>query len=118
MVRLFPVQFRRRSRDGRHEETEHGRQRVMGRAPRELTPQESELHFFGAELRHWRTVRELSHARLGLLTHDSGALIGKIEKGERFPTFVFAQRMDEALATAGYRTALGWLTLVACSLAA
>ncbi|MGH3916625.1 MAG: helix-turn-helix domain-containing protein [Pseudonocardiaceae bacterium] len=73
----------------------------MGRPPRELTPQESALHFFGAELRHWRTVRELSQAVLGLRTHDSGALISKIEKGERFPTLAFARRMDDALATAG-----------------
>ncbi|MGH3933332.1 MAG: helix-turn-helix domain-containing protein, partial [Pseudonocardiaceae bacterium] len=73
----------------------------MGRPPRELTPQESALHFFGAELRHWRTVRELSQTALGLLTHDSGALISKIEKGERFPTLAFAQRMDEALVTGG-----------------
>lgn len=73
----------------------------MGRPPRELTPQESALHFFGAELRHWRTVRELSQAVLGARTHDSGALISKIEKGERFPTLEFAQRMDQALVTAG-----------------
>lgn len=33
----------------------------MGQVPRELTPLESALHFFGAELRHWRTLRELSH---------------------------------------------------------
>lgn len=57
----------------------------MGRAPRELTPWESALHFFGAELRHWRTVGEMSQAALGLRTHDSGALISKIEKGERSP---------------------------------
>jgi hypothetical protein len=59
--------------------------RVVGQVPRELTPLESALYFFGAELRHWRTVRELSQAALGRLTHDSGALIGKIEKCERFP---------------------------------
>ncbi|MGH3925658.1 MAG: helix-turn-helix domain-containing protein, partial [Pseudonocardiaceae bacterium] len=73
----------------------------MGRPPRELTPQESALHFFGAELRHWRLVRELSQAGLGLCTHDSGALISKIEKGERFPTLEFTRRMDQALATGG-----------------
>lgn len=73
----------------------------MGQLPRELTPQESVLHFFGAELRHWRTVRQLSQAGLGQRTHDSGALIGKIEKVERFPTLAFAQRMDETLDTGG-----------------
>ncbi|MGH3933346.1 MAG: helix-turn-helix domain-containing protein, partial [Pseudonocardiaceae bacterium] len=73
----------------------------MGRPPRELTPQESTLHFFGAELRHWRTVRELSQAKLGRRTHDSGALISKIEKAERYPSLAFARRMDQALATGG-----------------
>ncbi len=73
----------------------------MGRPPRELTPLESALHFFGAELRHWRTMRELSQAGLGQQTHDSGALISKVEKGERFPSLAFARRLDEALATGG-----------------
>ena len=63
----------------------------MGQVPRELTPLESALHFFGAQLRHWRTVRQLSQAALGQRTHESGALIGKIEKGERFPSLVLAQ---------------------------
>ncbi len=57
----------------------------MSRAPRELTPLESALHFFGAELRRWRTLRELSQAGLGLLTHDSAALISKVEKASGFP---------------------------------
>lgn len=73
----------------------------MGQVPRELTPLESALHFFGAELRHWRTVRELSQATLGQRTHDSGALIGKIEKGERFPSLALVQRLDVALDTDG-----------------
>ena len=73
----------------------------MGRAPRELTPLESALYFFGAEVRHWRTVRELSQMALGGLTHDSGALISKVEKGERFPSLALARRLDEALATGG-----------------
>jgi transcriptional regulator with XRE-family HTH domain len=73
----------------------------VGQAPRELTPLESALHFFGAQLRHWRTVRELSQAALGQRTHDSGALIGKIEKGERFPSLALARRLDLALDTGG-----------------
>jgi transcriptional regulator with XRE-family HTH domain len=73
----------------------------VGQAPRELTPLESALHFFGAQLRHWRTVRTLSQAELGRRTHDSGALIGKIEKGERFPSLALAQRLDLVLDTGG-----------------
>jgi transcriptional regulator with XRE-family HTH domain len=73
----------------------------VGQVSRELTPLESALHFFGAELRHWRTMRGLSQAALGRRTYDSGALIGKIEKGERFPRLALAQRLDVALGTGG-----------------
>ncbi len=73
----------------------------MGQAPRKLTPLESALHFFGAELRHWRTLRGLSQAELGRRTHDSGSLISKIEKGERFPSLALAQRLDVVLDTGG-----------------
>ncbi|MGH3899588.1 MAG: helix-turn-helix domain-containing protein [Pseudonocardiaceae bacterium] len=73
----------------------------MGQVPRELTPLESALHFFGAQLRHWRTARALSQAALGRRTHDSGALIGKIEKGERFPSLALTRRLDVALDTDG-----------------
>jgi len=73
----------------------------VGQIPRELTPLESALHFFGAQLRHWRTARQLSQAALGQRTHDSGALIGKIEKGERFPSLALARRLDLALDTGG-----------------
>ncbi|MGH3811844.1 MAG: helix-turn-helix transcriptional regulator [Pseudonocardiaceae bacterium] len=73
----------------------------MGQVPRELTPLESALHFFGAELRYWRTLRRLSQAALGRRTHDSGALIGKIEKGERFPSLALARRLDGVLDTGG-----------------
>ena len=73
----------------------------MGQAPRELTPLESALDYFGAELRHWRIARQLSQVALGQRTHDSGALISKIEKGERFPSLALTQRLDSALETGG-----------------
>ncbi|MGH3821807.1 MAG: helix-turn-helix domain-containing protein [Pseudonocardiaceae bacterium] len=73
----------------------------MGQAPRELTPLESALHFFGAQLRYWRTLRTLSQTELGRRTHDSDALIGKIEKGERFPSLALAHRLDAVLDTGG-----------------
>ncbi|MGH3923065.1 MAG: hypothetical protein ACRDTT_09395, partial [Pseudonocardiaceae bacterium] len=43
----------------------------------------------------------LSQAALGRRTHDSGALIGKIEKGERFPSHALTRRLDVALDTGG-----------------
>lgn len=73
----------------------------MGQTPRELTPLESSVHFFGAELRHWRILRGLSQAAVGRLTHDSSALIGKIEKGQRHPSRAIAQRLDTVLETGG-----------------
>ena len=73
----------------------------MGQVLRELTPLESALHFFGAQLRYWRTLRKLSQAAVGQRTHDSGALIGKIEKGERFPSLALTRRLDVALETGG-----------------
>ncbi|MBF6315755.1 helix-turn-helix domain-containing protein [Nocardia cyriacigeorgica] len=73
----------------------------MAQQPRELAAMESAQQFFGAELRHWRLLRRLSLERLGSLSHDSGSLIGKVEKTQRRPTRDFAQRMDKALDTGG-----------------
>lgn len=73
----------------------------MGRAARELTPHVSLRHFLGAELRHWRLVAELSHARLGERVSYSGALITKVEKAERMPSVELARACDEVLGTGG-----------------
>ncbi|MEV6429120.1 helix-turn-helix transcriptional regulator [Nocardia sp. NPDC051463] len=73
----------------------------MAQQPRELAAMESAQQFFGAELRHWRLLRKMSLNQLGGITHDSGSLIGKVEKAERRPGQDFAQRMDEALKTGG-----------------
>ena len=73
----------------------------MAQIPRELTPFESVLHFFGAELRHWRTTRGLSQAQLGARTHDSASAIGKIEIAQRRPTLPFARRLDAVLDSGG-----------------
>jgi len=69
--------------------------------PQHLAALESAAQFFGAELRHWRTLRCLSQRALGDLTHDSGALIGKVEKAERRPSLDLARRLDAALDTGG-----------------
>ena len=73
----------------------------MGQAPRELTPDKSARNFFGSELRHWRTTRDLSQDRLGSLVAYSGDLIGKLEKAERWPTLDLASRCDAVLETGG-----------------
>ncbi|WP_281180006.1 helix-turn-helix domain-containing protein [Nocardia amamiensis] len=62
---------------------------------------ESARQFFGAELRHWRLLRGMSHNQLGAVSHDSGSLIGKVEKAQRRPSRDFVRRMDNALETGG-----------------
>jgi transcriptional regulator with XRE-family HTH domain len=72
---------------------------AMAQAPRDLVPTRSALHFFGAELRHWRTLRGVSQDQLGRITHDSGSTIGKIEKALRRPSLRLARNCDQALDT-------------------
>ncbi len=73
----------------------------MAQTPRELTPHASLRHFFGAELRHWRQLADLSHDRLGAQINYSGAAIGKVEKAERAPTAALAEACDRVLGTGG-----------------
>lgn len=73
----------------------------MGQPPRDLTPDRDARSFFGAELRHWRELRQLSQDRLGLAVHVSGDTIAKIEKALRWPHDDFAAACDTTLATGG-----------------
>lgn len=73
----------------------------MPQKPMELDPGANALAFFGAELRHYRTMRKLSQDRLGELVHYSGALVGQIEKGASRPSQVLAGACDEALGMGG-----------------
>jgi transcriptional regulator with XRE-family HTH domain len=73
----------------------------VAQTPRELTPHASLRHFFGAELRHWRQLADLSHDRLGAQINYSGAAIGKVEKAERAPTAALAEACDQVLGTGG-----------------
>jgi transcriptional regulator with XRE-family HTH domain len=73
----------------------------MAQVPRVLTPYRSVQHYFGAELRSWRILRNLSQAELGRLVLHSGHTIGKVEKAERWPSAELARRCDEVLAAGG-----------------
>ncbi len=73
----------------------------MPQTPRELTPHASLRHFFGAELRHWRQLADLSHDRLGAQINYSGDTISKVEKAERAPTAALAKACDQVLGTGG-----------------
>ncbi len=78
----------------------------MAQTPRRLSPYDSLLDFFGAELRHWRELRELSQDTLGRLVHASGDTLGKVEKATRWPTRILAESCDRALDTGGILTRL------------
>jgi len=67
---------------------------------RELDPGASPLAFFGAELRRARSAAALSQDQLGQRIGYSGALVGKVETGDRAPSRDFAERCDRALPAA------------------
>jgi len=73
----------------------------VGQRSRALTPTRSASHALGAELRRRRVDRGLSQAALGELVHHSGALVGKVEKAERFPSAAFCELVDAVLDTGG-----------------
>lgn len=73
----------------------------MPQRPKQLEPEKSDRHRFGAELRHWRLEQRLSQPQLGAKVHVSGDLIGKIEKAVRTCTPELARALDEALGARG-----------------
>ncbi|WP_203907319.1 helix-turn-helix domain-containing protein [Rhizocola hellebori] len=73
----------------------------MGQQPRPLTPHISALHFFGAEVRHWRRLRGLSGRGLGQAVAYSHSLLSQIETATRWPTPELAKALDEHLETGG-----------------
>ena len=68
---------------------------------RELDPSAGPLHFFGAELRRARAAAGLSQDQLGQRLGYSGALVGKVEMGERAPSQDFAEGCDQTFPDAG-----------------
>jgi transcriptional regulator with XRE-family HTH domain len=73
----------------------------MGQTPRTLHPNQSPLHFFGAEVRRLRTERGLSQAELGRRLFHHKDLIRKIEAAQRVPSRDFVERCDEVLGAEG-----------------
>lgn len=73
----------------------------MPQAERELEPHRSARQFFGAELRYWRSQRNLAQTQLAAQVHVSADLIAKIEKAARWPTRGLAARCDTVLDTGG-----------------
>ena len=81
---------------------------------RELDPTAGPLHFFGAEVRRWRTAAGLSQEQLGQQIGYSAALVGRVELGERSPSLDFAEGCDRTMPTAAglfgrlYKLARDW----------
>ncbi|OJF15396.1 helix-turn-helix domain-containing protein [Couchioplanes caeruleus] len=73
----------------------------MAQTPRELAPNTSARHYFGAHLRRMREERGWSQAQLGQRLHVSADLIAKVEKAMRWPTGEFAAACDATLDTGG-----------------
>ncbi len=73
----------------------------MGRPLKDLTPTRSFAAGLGAEVRHWRLLRGLSQDGLGVAIHHSGALVSKVERGERLATLRFCEAVDAVLETDG-----------------
>lgn len=74
---------------------------AVGQTPRELTPQVSLAHLFGAELRRLRVRAGLSHQQLGARVSYSAALVGKVEKAERSASRQLAEACDRELNAGG-----------------
>jgi transcriptional regulator with XRE-family HTH domain/tetratricopeptide (TPR) repeat protein len=73
----------------------------VSKPERPLIPDRSPLDRFGYELRTWRKRRGLSQERVGALVHVSGALLHRIEIGERRPSLDLATRCDAVLGADG-----------------
>lgn len=73
----------------------------MAQALRPLRPELSPRHRFGAELRRWRQLRGLSQAALARVAYVSPALVGKVEKAERWPTTGAVDEWEAVLDSGG-----------------
>ncbi|MCP2326955.1 transcriptional regulator with XRE-family HTH domain [Hamadaea flava] len=68
---------------------------------RQLAPNLSAQHFFGAELRHRRTEAGLSQAALAGKVFVTANMVAKVEAAQRFPSLNLATRSDTVLDAGG-----------------
>jgi transcriptional regulator with XRE-family HTH domain len=73
----------------------------MGQAPRSLEASASARHYFGAELRRLRNLKQLSQDQLGKRVCFSGDTIRRVETADRFPRRELAEACDRELDTGG-----------------
>ena len=74
-------------------------------ARRDLDPEASPLHFFGAEVRRAREAAGMTLAELGALVPCDASTVSRIESGQLSPSERFARACDEAFGQMG-----GWFT--------
>jgi tetratricopeptide (TPR) repeat protein len=73
----------------------------MAQKPKQLTPNASPAHFWGAEMRARRVSRGMSLDDLGRLVHRDRSYLAKIERGERTASAEIARDCDRALGDDG-----------------
>jgi transcriptional regulator with XRE-family HTH domain len=73
----------------------------VAQRPKQLTPNASPAHFWGAELRARRVSRGLSLEDLGRIVHRDRSYLAKIERGERAVSAEIARECDRALGDDG-----------------
>ncbi|WP_432839039.1 helix-turn-helix domain-containing protein [Dactylosporangium sp. CA-092794] len=74
---------------------------TAGRAPLPGQEPGAAQRQFGADLRHWRTVRGWPQRELAERVNYSREFVAMVERGARWPTEDFARRADAVLATGG-----------------
>ena len=81
---------------------------------RDLDPEVSPLHFFGAEVRRAREAAAMTLADLGARVPCDASTVSRIESGQLSPAERFARACDEAFPQMGgwfgrfYRASLKW----------
>ncbi|MCH7229917.1 helix-turn-helix domain-containing protein [Glycomyces sp. L485] len=79
----------------------------MGQKQKQLTPTESLLDYFGAQLRALREQAGVLPAELAGRLYIGPDLLRKVEVGERYPSAEFIERADDMLGAGGLLRGLG-----------
>ncbi|UGY91976.1 helix-turn-helix domain-containing protein [Streptomyces gobiensis] len=74
----------------------------MAARPRELTPDRSIRHFYGAEMRRYRTNTDMSLDRLSGIVRYSKSQLHRIETAQMMPPPGFSESLDAAFGTDGH----------------
>jgi tetratricopeptide (TPR) repeat protein/transcriptional regulator with XRE-family HTH domain len=73
----------------------------VGQRPNELTPHASPQHYLGAEMRAWRTQRDLSLGKLGSAILFNSSYMARVERGDQAASAELVRAYDDALGAGG-----------------